>query len=272
MPPPTSDTKVPTTISTTHKNHPIYSHLLARAFTTDPVFTYIEGATPWYARPLLTYRIIRSQLLAASHGNRALFIAAASNPTTTSKSSLQASKEEDKEQDAELNPQCTAVILPPGESLLGIPVPSWISLLLLRGAWRVFFSLGLSGWKKFEKGYITPVEAAKASVFAQGETYYYVAIIWTAAQHRGKGLAQSVLGELTERAQREGKPVWLEASSAASRRVYRRCGFVDVGETIVLGRGEVDGTGEAAEGEAAVGVPVFPMVWWPKGDPRKTME
>ncbi|KAL5406114.1 hypothetical protein PMIN03_008013 [Paraphaeosphaeria minitans] len=253
-----STAKSQTTISVTHENHPVYTDLLAR--------------------PALTHRIIQFQLLVASHAshaNRALFISAASKPPTTPvpPSNPEADTDKHAEPPAERNPHCTAVVLPPGESLLDISVPALIHLFLFRGGWRVILSLGLSTWRRFEKGFVAPMEAAKASVFAKGETYYYVAIIGTAAQHRGKGLAQRVSGELTERAQEEGKPVWLEASSLASRRVYRRCGFVDVGETtVLLGKGEVDGAGEAAEGEDAVGVSVFPMVWWPKGDPRKTME
>lgn len=259
---PTPESNPHTTISTTHTNHPVYTHLLAKAFTTDPVFTYIEAHTPWYNRPALTYHIIRAQLLAAAHNNRALFISATSTPATSPPPS---------EQHVERNPHCTAVVLPPGTSLLAIGLAGWTHLLL-RGVWRVLFQLGVSGWTRFENDYITPVEAAKATVFARGETYFYVAMIGTGAQHRGKGLARGVLSAVTGRAQAEGKPVWLEASSPGSRGVYLRCGFVDVGEGVVMGRGEVDGRGEAAVGEEAGGVPVFPMVWWPKGDPRRGLE
>lgn len=240
-----------TTVTTTTQNHPIYASFLAQNFVTDPVFCYVLGSTPWYRRPQRVYSIIRSQLLAASYSHRGLFVSAsASAPPSPSQ--------------AEPSPHCTAVILPPGEDLLAIGLLGWASLLV-RGALGVFLKLGPSGWNRYDKEYLRPVEEGKASIFSKKETYYYIFIIATGAEYRGKGLAQKVLGEVQAKAQAEMKPIWLESSSPASRRVYLRCGFVDVGDCIVLGRGKVNAKGLAARGEEAVGVPVWRMVWWPEG-------
>ena len=63
-------------------------------------------------------------------------------------------------------------------------------------------------------------------------------------------------------AARDGLPIWLEASTGNSRRVYERCGFETVGE-IVLGKGThgIDGAWQTG----GPGVVVFPMMWWPEG-------
>lgn len=146
----------------------------------------------------------------------------------------------------------------------------WIKMMGA-GFYKVFWYAGLTPWKAYFDAYVTPVERAKAAIFNKGETYYYVLFVATDEQHRGKGLAQSFFKELQQRAQEDMKPIWLESSSPASRKVYAKCGFVDVGldgkneEEMRLGVGEVDELGEKASGKSAVGVPVYPMVWWPEG-------
>ena len=69
----------------------------------------------------------------------------------------------------------------------------------------------------------------------------------------------------------------MESSSEGSRKVYARCGFVDVlgekGEVgIRMGVGRCDEKGEVAQGEEAAGVVFFPMVWWPEGYKREEGE
>ncbi|KAF2010341.1 hypothetical protein BU24DRAFT_320093, partial [Aaosphaeria arxii CBS 175.79] len=104
----------------------------------------------------------------------------------------------------------------------------------------------------------------KKRVLHRDERYYYVAQVGTLSSRRGRGLCPMVMKGVLERAGRDGTPVWLEASSEGSRRVYARCGFRDVegGEGILLGKGECGMDGERKEkGE---GVRCWPMVWWPE--------
>ena len=249
----------PTTVSTTHTNHPVYTTLLAKQFLTDPLFNYMFGtcSVPWYDRSPATYHLIRLQLLAASYKSRAIFYSGASSPKPLAPSQ------------AELNPQCCAVIMPPGEDTMALGLLGWASMLT-HGVHKLVRLAGFSGWNTFVTEYVEPVARLKATVFRPDETYFYVFYIATDARHRGKGLAQAVIGELQVRAQKEMRPVWLEASSPASRRVYAKCGFEDVGEEMRLGVGEVDEFGDKV-GKGGVGVPLFPMVWWPVGYLKKVV-
>lgn len=106
---------------------------------------------------------------------------------------------------------------------------------------------------------------AKKSTFPAGETFYYVQLIGAAEGHRGKGLAPALIRELQARAEKEGKKVYLEASNEGARRVYEKLGFVETAAVIRLGEGECGADGEVKSGDEAVGVPLWPMVWVPKG-------
>ncbi|KAJ4289013.1 hypothetical protein N0V90_011355 [Kalmusia sp. IMI 367209] len=209
-----------TSVAETRTNHAVYAHFIAKEFLSDPVFAYMLLNAPWYARPHATYHIIRLQLLAANHKSRAIYYSTCAPAGAASQSRTQAQ--------IELDPHCAAVVMPPGCDFLDIGARGWAKVVA-KGGWKLVSILGLSGWKRFADEYVAPVDAAKASVFRKDETYYYVLFIATGSQHRGKGLAQVVLENLKERAQKEMKPIWLEASSPASRRVYKKCGFVDVG-------------------------------------------
>jgi len=254
-----------TTVAYTSTNHPIYTTFQAKNFLTDPVFNYLLVNTPWYHKAAATYHILRLQLHGAAHSNRALYVSASAPSTTQSTISPT---------DAELNPQCNAIILPPGKGgVFDIGATGWSGLILRRGLHKVFWYAGTKPWKEFWTQMVVPNERAKAYTFSSSSDYYYVAFISTALDHRGKGLAQSLLSDLQGRAQEEGKPIWLEASSPASRRVYAKCGFLDVGvdgeesvgKGFRMGVGEVDECGERCVGVEAVGVPLWPMVWWPEG-------
>lgn len=127
---------------------------------------------------------------------------------------------------------------------------------------------------RFQREYVEPVARAKASVFPSKQTpYYYLSHIGTLDTARGQGLAPALIRSLQERAQGEGLPIWLESSSQGSRKVYLRCGFVDVeveGRVgIKMGVGRCDERGEVATGEEAKGVEIYPMVWWPEGYVRE---
>ncbi|KAF1976551.1 hypothetical protein BU23DRAFT_596948 [Bimuria novae-zelandiae CBS 107.79] len=245
------------TLTTTPKNHPIYTDFLAQNLLQDPVLSHILNDLPWHARPSATYHLLRTQLLLAAHKARALFVCA--TPTFSSIPTLREVKD--------LDPRCCAVVLPPGETLMDIGMLGRVNVLTSSassGWWNLLPTLGFyfAAWKKYESEYLGPVEAVKASVFREGETFYSVMVMATAEAQRGKGLARKVLGKVLERARREGKPVWAEASST-SRGFYAQCGFEDVGEAVVLGR-------RCVEGKETEDVLVFPMVLWPEGYCRRS--
>lgn len=91
--------------------------------------------------------------------------------------------------------------------------------------------------------------------------YGYLTIIGTSPARQGQGLGSALLRRM--QAMAGARPIWLEASSAGSRRLYERHGFVVV-EEVVVGRGRVgaDGLAKGAgvEGEGE-GVTFWAMVW-----------
>jgi ribosomal protein S18 acetylase RimI-like enzyme len=259
-------TAVPTIVYSA-KNHLSYATFHAKNFLTDPMFNYLlQLNTPWYHRSAATYHTIRLQFHAAGHKNRAIYISASAPSTTLLPANV------------ELNPQCHAVVLPPGKTdLLDVGALGWMDLVFRRGLHKMFWYSGMKPWKVFWKHLLAPTESAKAATFAAKEDYYYIFFISTADEHRGKGLAHALISDLQARAQEEGKPIWLESSSQGSRKLYLRCGFLDVpvddGEVgIAVGVGEVNERGEKCEGSAAVGVRLYPMVWWPEGHKKGNTE
>lgn len=106
------------------------------------------------------------------------------------------------------------------------------------------------------------VKRARKRGLARGELPYYIFFVGTRADCRGRGLGEGILQEVTVRAGREGRSVWLEATTASSRRLFLRMGFVDV-EEVVMGRGKVGPGGYDQVG--GPGVRLWCMVWR-KGD------
>lgn len=102
------------------------------------------------------------------------------------------------------------------------------------------------------------VKKARKRGLRKGEVPYYVFFIGTRADRQSQGLGSELLREVCDRAGREGRSVWIESTSAGSRRLFRRMGFEEV-EEVVLGKGTV---GEAGYGEVGgPGVTLWPMVW-----------
>lgn len=90
--------------------------------------------------------------------------------------------------------------------------------------------------------------------------YYYMAWVSTVIEARGQGLSPQLIRKFQEKAAKEKLPIWTEASSPGSHRVYKRCGFKDV-RMIYVGKGSVDEKGFKQKGGS--GVPVATLVWMP---------
>jgi len=63
----------------------------------------------------------------------------------------------------------------------------------------------------------------------EGEPHYYLSLLGTHPDHRGKGIGMSLLAESLARIDAEGAPAYLESSNAANDPRYERHGFVCVG-------------------------------------------
>lgn len=69
------------------------------------------------------------------------------------------------------------------------------------------------------------------------EPHWYLAILGTAPEARGRGLASSLLAPVLKRCDDAGLPAHLETATEANLSFYAARGFEVVGETVVAGGG-----------------------------------
>ena len=63
-----------------------------------------------------------------------------------------------------------------------------------------------------------------------GPPHYYLSLLGTHPDHRGKGVGMALLAENLAKIDSEGMPAYLESSNAENDRRYERLGFARVGE------------------------------------------
>ncbi|KAM3516094.1 hypothetical protein MY11210_000376 [Beauveria gryllotalpidicola] len=145
------------------------------------------------------------------------------------------------------------VIVPPGKDVAN-PMT-----LISSGGLGVFANLGISGTIRSLYEFPRQIGPHKTRVLGK-RPFYYVFIVATVPEGRGRGLASKIIKQVLAIAQKEQKPAWLEASTESSKRVYAKLGFKEVG-TVVLGKGKCDAKGLPMKG--GPGVRLWPMVWEP---------
>jgi GNAT superfamily N-acetyltransferase len=59
----------------------------------------------------------------------------------------------------------------------------------------------------------------------EGPPFYYLSFLGTHPGSRGRGIGMGLLGELAARADREGRPIYLESTNPANTPRYERLGF-----------------------------------------------
>jgi len=59
----------------------------------------------------------------------------------------------------------------------------------------------------------------------EGPAFYYVSLLGTRPDSRGRGIGMALLDEVCAEADREGRPVYLESTNPDNNRRYRRHGF-----------------------------------------------
>ena len=120
-------------------------------------------------------------------------------------------------------------------------------------------------------------KSVQAKCFPKGEKYYYVFFIGTRKDSRGKGrppdfderntslcssgLSSSLIRHYQTIAASKGLPIWLEATTPYSQKLYAGLGFETIDE-IVLGKGKAAADGITMKG--GEGVRIWGMVWRPK--------
>ncbi|GAA1351756.1 GNAT family N-acetyltransferase [Streptomyces beijiangensis] len=72
------------------------------------------------------------------------------------------------------------------------------------------------------------------TVHPHDRAHAYLLMIGVSPDRQGEGLGTALMAPVLERCDREGMPAYLEASSARSRVLYERLGFVFMGTTVDL--------------------------------------
>lgn len=148
----------------------------------------------------------------------------------------------------------SCILFPPGKN----PSNPWT--IVQAGILGIAWNVGLRSLVRQTHEIPNQVTKFKKQTIPDGK-FYYIFMIATHSDGRGKGMGGRVIREAQKRAQAENMPIWLESSTAASKRLYERQGFRSVGE-IAAGKGTVGADGETKkDGE---GVTLWPMVWWPE--------
>ncbi|KAJ5676167.1 hypothetical protein N7462_009064 [Penicillium macrosclerotiorum] len=150
--------------------------------------------------------------------------------------------------------KAASVVIPPGRYIDNV----WT--LLYSGFLCVLWKLGFLGLKRLWTDFSGMTDNAKRKGLHGERRYYYIFSIGTEYEHRGKGLAKAIMQYHQRKAQTENVPIWLEATTPSSRKLYLSMGFEEI-EEIVLGKGKV--ATDATLQPGGPGVPLYAMVWWP---------
>lgn len=104
--------------------------------------------------------------------------------------------------------------------------------------------------------------ASKHKIFPKGdEKYYYIFFLGTLEEGRGKGLCSALVKHYQSIAAKGNLPIYLEAADDYCWGVYKKLGFVTLGE-IRVGKGKHDADGYLCDG--GEGFVIRPMIWKPQ--------
>jgi ribosomal protein S18 acetylase RimI-like enzyme len=107
--------------------------------------------------------------------------------------------------------------IPPGESELSEDAEEQIEPLLTE----------LIGWRAAA---VVELVSRFEAVHPSDQPHYYLSLLGTHPEQRGRGLGMALLAENLKRTDAEGIPAYLESSNPANNARYERLGFQRVGE------------------------------------------
>lgn len=84
----------------------------------------------------------------------------------------------------------------------------------------------------YMRGHMAEARKACRELHEGGRGFWYANVICVHPDSQGKGLARMLLTWVMDRAERDGVPLFLEAT-AAGYPVYRKLGFEDYGEIVI---------------------------------------
>lgn len=153
----------------------------------------------------------------------------------------------------------SCILMPPGRS------PINPSTTIQAGIVGIVLTVGFTGVYRMLCEIPGRTDALKKKELGDAD-FYYLYVIATHSERRGTGMGSKLLQQAQERASNDNLPIWLEASTEGSKRLYERNGFRVVGE-INVGRGKADNMGRPKEG--GKGITMWAMIWRPELDVKK---
>ncbi|KAF2279209.1 uncharacterized protein EI97DRAFT_430302 [Westerdykella ornata] len=245
--------------------------LFASAYSTDPVFAYLLNNLGPKKQSRARAKLFGLLCMLFAMDGLEFWEASISSPSDPNRN-------EEGGEDGKPHFHAALVLATPGPKTSWSVSASTIFNLLFRSALLPFiFLIGPRQFGVMNGEYASLCEPVRKAYLAKtlgtGEgkedEYFEVKLVATDEAYRGRGLCPALMRKVQERAAREGKPVWLEASNANARRQYLKLGFKEVREEgpLKLGQGKCgeDGQKKKKGEEGATGVSVWPMVWWPEG-------
>lgn len=152
------------------------------------------------------------------------------------------------------NDNCCGVLMPPG---CKVDNPfTLISAGFLGMVWKI----GLGATRRMLFDVASVADPVKARLFGKSDQYFYVFFVGTNIEARGKGLCSALIRYYQTIATQRKLPIFLETHTEQGLRVYTKCGFETVAETLT-GKGKCAADGRSEEG--GPGVKGWAMIWRP---------
>ncbi|KAK2630293.1 hypothetical protein QTJ16_001113 [Diplocarpon rosae] len=102
--------------------------------------------------------------------------------------------------------------------------------LLPAGILGLLWKVGIGGVYRMMGELGPPEEECRKKALRGQKRYNYAFFTATEEEARERGLCSLLLRKWQELAQKDELPIWIEATTERSRRMYERCGFELVGE------------------------------------------
>ncbi|KAF1966029.1 hypothetical protein BU23DRAFT_487713 [Bimuria novae-zelandiae CBS 107.79] len=110
--------------------------------------------------------------------------------------------------------------------------------ILRSGMWRLNYRLSSEGRRRFFTEFLPLLHDTKHSTLGpRDDASWYLVYIGTSTRGRGKGHASKLIRHVTNQADKDGLPVYLESSNKKNPPIYRHFGFETV-RTVYLHRAE----------------------------------
>jgi ribosomal protein S18 acetylase RimI-like enzyme len=122
--------------------------------------------------------------------------------------------------------------MPPGKNMDDL----WT--ILRSGMWRLWYKLSGEGKKRFYNEFLPLLHDTKHEVMGErDDNSYYLVYLGSKPSARGKGYARKLIEHMTEKADLEGRAMYLESSAEGNIGYYKKHHFSER-KVIALERGE----------------------------------